>query len=211
MSSFNPQNHLQDLNSKIVASLEKLSEVFWLLLQTQAKGHGLSPTQLQLLLFIKFHPNPLQRRIAFMAREFNVTKATISDSVKTLVQKGLVQRITDSADSRSSILSLTARGEALADATENFTAPLNTAVDALSTDQKEYLQYSVFDLIYRLNQTGIIATQRMCYNCHYYSGNRTNDHYCNLLSQSLKLAELRLECTEYTIVGKGTTEYRSIR
>jgi DNA-binding MarR family transcriptional regulator len=198
MSSFNPVHHLLNINSKIVASLEKLSEIFWILLQTAAKGHGLSATQLQLLLFIKYHPAPNQRKVAFMAKEFNVTKATISDSVKSLEQKGLTKRVTDPADSRSSILSLTGKGETLAAATENFTTPLDNAVEGLSVEQKEYLLYSVFDLIFRLNQTGIISTQRMCYNCHYYSGNRNEQHYCNLLNQPLKLEDLRLDCGEYT-------------
>jgi DNA-binding MarR family transcriptional regulator len=197
MSPFNPDDHLLNINTKIVASLEKLSGIFWILLQTAATGHGLSATQLQLLLFIKYHPSPLQRRVAFMAKEFNVTKATISDSVKSLEQKGLIQRVTDPEDSRSAILSLTGKGETLAAATKNFTTPLDNAVDGLSVEQKEYLLYSVFDLIFRLNQTGIISTQRMCYNCHHYSGNRQEQHYCNLVSQPLKLEDLRLDCGEY--------------
>lgn len=198
MSSFNPEQHLININSKIIASLEKISEVFRVLLQAQAQGHGLSSTQLQLLLFIKYHPAPHQRKAAFMAKEFNVTKATISDSVKALEQKQLIQRITDPQDSRSFILSLTGKGQELAAATENFTMPLDHAVDSLSVDQKEYLLYSIFDLIYRLNQTGIISIQRMCYNCHYYSGNRRNDHYCNLVKQPLAVGDLRLECPEFT-------------
>lgn len=198
MSSFNPEQHLININSKIIASLEKISEVFRVLLQAQAQGHGLSSTQLQLLLFIKYHPAPHQRKAAFMAKEFNVTKATISDSVKALEQKQLILRITDPQDSRSFILSLTAKGQELAAATENFTMPLDHAVDSLSVDQKEYLLYSVFDLIYRLNQTGIISIQRMCYNCHYYNGNRRDNHYCNLVKQPLTIGDLRLECPEFT-------------
>jgi len=198
MSSLNPAYHLIHINHKITASLEKLSEIFWILLQTAAKGHGLSPTQLQLLLFIRYHAAPQQRKVAFMAREFNVTKATISDSVKALEQKELIRRTVDSEDSRSSIISLTTKGETLAAATENFTAPLDNAVDTLSVEQKEYLLYSVFDLIFRLNQTGIISTQRMCYNCHYYQGNHQEQHFCNLMNQPLKLESLRLDCPEYT-------------
>lgn len=197
MSSLNPEQQLVNINSKIIASLGKISEVFWVLLQAQAQGHGLSPTQLQLLLFIKFHPDPRQRKAAFMAREFNVTKATISDSVKALEQKGLVQRITDVRDTRSFILSLTEKGQALASVTEHFTAPLDEAVHNLPQEQKEHLVYSLFDLIYRLNEKGVISPQRMCYNCSYYSGNRQEEHYCQLVQQPLKAEDLRLECAEF--------------
>ncbi|MBO9563474.1 MAG: MarR family transcriptional regulator [Niastella sp.] len=198
MSSLDPEQHLVNINSKVIASFAKLSEVFWVLLQTQAQRHGLSGTQLQLLLFIKFHPAPHQRKAAFMAREFHVTKATISDSIKALEQKGLIQRSNDVNDSRSFILSLTPKGVELAAAAENFTSPLDAGVDELPALQKELLLTSVFDLIYRLNQATIISTQRMCYNCRYYGGNRKDHHYCNLLNQPLAVADLRLECPEFT-------------
>lgn len=198
MSSFNPEQHLINSNSKITASLGKISEVFRALVQAEAQSHGLSSTQLQLLLFIRFHPDPQQRKAAYMAKEFNVTKATISDSVKALEQKALVQRLTDVKDSRSFILSLTPKGQELALATENYTRPLDQVVNSLLPEQKGHLQYALFDLIYRLNQAGVVSTQRMCYNCHYYSGNRKDEHYCNLVNVALAAGDLRLECVEFT-------------
>lgn len=198
MSSFNPEQHLISSNSKITASLARISEVFRVLTQAQAQDHGLSSTQLQLLLFMQFHPDPQQRKAAFMAKEFNVTKATISDSVKALEQKGLVQRLTDEKDSRSFILSLTAKGQELAMATQNVTAPLDEAVNELLPEQRVHLQYALFDLIYLLNQAGIVSPQRMCYRCHYYGGNRKDQHFCNLLNVPLLADELRLECPEFT-------------
>lgn len=197
MSSLDPEQQLVNINSKVIASLAKLSEVFWVLLQTQAQRHGLSGTQLQLLLFIKFHPASNQRKAAFMAREFHVTKATISDSIKALEQKGLIQRNSDVNDSRSFILSLSSKGEELAAAAENFTSPLDAGVDELPAPQKELLLTSIFDLIYRLNQAGIISTQRMCYNCRYYGGDRKDHHFCHLLNQPLAVGDLRLECPEF--------------
>lgn len=197
MSSLNPEQQFVNINAKIIASLGKISEVFWVLLQAQAQSHRLSPTQLQLLLFIKFHPDPQQRKAAFMAREFNVTKATISDSIKALEQKGLVQRITDTRDTRSFILSLTDKGQALASATEGFTTPLDEAVVELPAEQKEQLVFSLLDLIHRLNVAGVITPQRMCYNCQYYQGNRQDEHYCQLIQQSLTVVDLRLECPEF--------------
>ncbi|WP_315818266.1 MarR family winged helix-turn-helix transcriptional regulator [Paraflavitalea speifideaquila] len=197
MSSFNPGQQLVNINSKITASLVRMSEVFRVLLQTAAQSHGLSATQLQLLLFINFHPDPQQRKAAFMAREFNVTKATISDSIKALEQKRLVERTADARDSRSFILSLTAKGQELAGITQQLTGPVDQTVSQLSPEQKEHFSATLFDLIYHFNKAGIIATQRMCYNCQYYSGNRMQEHFCNLLNVSLFINDLRLECTEF--------------
>ena len=205
MSSFNPERHLTNIDSKIVAALEKISEVFRVLLWTEAKEHNVSPIQMQILIFLKYHTTDKQRRIAFIAREFNLTKATISDSVKALEQKGLIKRETDSIDSRSFNFSLTEKGVKLTGMVEHFTVPLDVAIATLSPEQKGYLLSSVFDLIYRLNSQGIISTQRMCYNCHYYGGDRGQYHYCNLMQAPLAFEDLRLECPEHKMPEKGNT------
>ncbi|AEW01870.1 hypothetical protein A4D02_07655 [Niastella koreensis] len=197
MSAFDPERHLTNVDYKIVAALEKISEVFRVLLWTEAKEHKLSPIQMQLLIFIKYHNSDKQRRIASMAREFNMTKATISDSIKVLEQKGLIERADDMLDSRSFNFSLTDKGVKLTGMIENFTKPLDGAIATLSIPQKNEFLVSVLDLIFRLNQNGIISTQRMCYNCYYYNGDRQQNHFCNLMQKELAIDELRIECPEH--------------
>lgn len=204
MSAFDPERHINNIDYKIVAALEKISEVFRVLLWAEAKEHKLSPIQLQLLIFLKYHASEKHRRIAAMAREFNLTKATISDSIKVLEQKGLIERSDDVQDSRSFNFSLTEKGLKLTGMIENFTLPLDGAIATLSPKQKEYFLLSVLDLIYRLNQSGIISTQRMCYNCFYYGGDRQEQHYCNLMKKPLVIDELRIECPEHVMKGKGS-------
>jgi DNA-binding MarR family transcriptional regulator len=197
MSAFDPERHITNVDYKIVAALEKISEVFRVLLWTEAKEHKLSPIQMQLLIFIKYHNSDKQRRIASMAREFNMTKATISDSIKVLEQKGLIERADDMLDNRSFNFSLTDKGVKLTGMIENFTKPLDGAIATLSPQQKNEFLVSVFDLIFRLNQNGIISTQRMCYNCYYYNGDRQQTHFCNLMQKELAIDELRIECPEH--------------
>ncbi len=197
MSAFDPERHITNVDYKIVAALEKISEVFRVLLWMEAKEHKLSPIQMQLLIFIKYHNSDKQRRIASMAREFNMTKATISDSIKVLEQKGLIARADDMLDSRSFNFSLTDKGLKLTGMIENFTKPLDGAIATLSPQQKNEFLLSVLDLIYRLNQNGIISTQRMCYTCYYYSGDRQLMHHCNLMQKPLAFDELRIECPEH--------------
>jgi DNA-binding MarR family transcriptional regulator len=197
MSSFNPETHVANMDAKIVASLEKISEVFRVLLWTEAKEHRVSPIQLQLLIFLKYHKDPGQRRIAALAREFNLTKATISDSMRVLELKGLIERHNDTDDSRGYNFSLTPKGEEMTSAVENFSSPLDSAIATLTEVQKNYLLSSVMDLIYRLNQKGIISTQRMCYNCTYYNGDCKEKHFCNLMQKPLAFSELRFDCPEH--------------
>jgi DNA-binding MarR family transcriptional regulator len=203
MSAFDPERHITNVDYKIVAALEKISEVFRVLLWAEAKEHKLSPIQMQLLIFIKYHNSDKQRRIASMAREFNLTKATISDSIKVLEQKGLIKRTDDAFDSRSFNFSLTDQGTKLTGMIENFTLPLDGAIATLSTQQKDQFLMSLLDLIFRLNQTGIISTQRMCYSCFYYRGDMQQNHFCNLMQKPLAIDELRIECPEHVMKEKS--------
>jgi DNA-binding MarR family transcriptional regulator len=203
MSAFNPERHITNVDYKIVAAMEKISEVFRVLLWTEAKEHKLSPIQMQLLIFIKYHNSDKQRRIASMAREFNLTKATISDSIKVLELKGLIKRTDDAFDSRSFNFSLTDQGMKLTGMIENFTLPLDGAIATLSPQQKDQFLMSLLDLIFRLNQTGIISTQRMCYSCFYYRGDMQQNHFCNLMQKPLAIDELRIECPEHVMKAKS--------
>ena len=86
-SVFNLDQQNSSVDAKIVVGLERLGEVFRTLLWQQSRDTGLSPIQIQVLLFLTFH-GPEKRKIGYLAAEFNLTKPTISDAVKVLVQKG---------------------------------------------------------------------------------------------------------------------------
>ena len=86
MSVFNLDNQNAGLNSKIVAGLERLSQAFRTLLWEKAKEFGLSPIQIQVLIFIHYHSKE-KSTVSYLAQEFNLTKPTISDAIKALEQK----------------------------------------------------------------------------------------------------------------------------
>ena len=85
-SVFNPDQQEKDISSKIVAGLERISEVFKVLLWEKAKMVGLSPIQIQMLIFIAFHKQELCN-VSHLAKEFNITKPTVSDAIKVLDKK----------------------------------------------------------------------------------------------------------------------------
>lgn len=85
------------VDAKIVAGLERLGEVFRTRLWQQSRETGLSPIQIQVLLFLAFHDS-VKCKIGYLAAEFNLTKPTISDAVKVLAQKELVTRVVDPTD-----------------------------------------------------------------------------------------------------------------
>ena len=87
-SSFNLNEQNQKIESRIVVALERISEAFRVLLWNESKENSLSPIQIQILIFIYFHSTE-KCKVGYLADEFNMTKATISDSVKVLLSKEL--------------------------------------------------------------------------------------------------------------------------
>ena len=110
--SFNLNEQNQKVESRIVVALERISEAFRVLLWNESKENSLSPIQIQILIFISFHSSE-KCKVGYLADEFNMTKATISDSVRVLLSKALVTKETDPSDTRSYSLLLTDEGKKL--------------------------------------------------------------------------------------------------
>ncbi|UOQ69652.1 MarR family winged helix-turn-helix transcriptional regulator [Hymenobacter volaticus] len=200
-SPFDPhqQNNPPDLDHKIVAALERLTGVFRHLLWEEATQRGLSPLQLQVLVFLRFHPAG-QCTASYLAREYHVSRATISDAVKALTQKTLVSRHPDPADQRSHFLALTPAGAQLAEQTSRFAEPLIRPVASLPARQKLSLYLNLFTLLHQLQQAGTIPVQRMCFTCRHY-GRQPGQHYCHLLDIPLESFRLRLDCPEHEAIS----------
>lgn len=195
MSVFNLDKQNAILDNKIVAGLERLSQVFRILLWEKAREHGLSPIQIQLLIFIRHHSAD-KTTITYLAREFNFTKPTISDAIKVLEQKKLIQKSTDKADTRSYTIQLTTTGKKIVQETENFADPLTNIISKAKDADKIVLWESISNLIVAMNKQEIISVQRTCFNCIHYSI-QNNVHFCNLLDIKLWTKDIRIDCPEF--------------
>jgi len=195
LSVFNLDNQNVNLDNKIVAGLERLSQVFRILLWEKAKKHNLSPIQIQLLIFIRHHSAD-KTTVSYLAQEFNFTKPTISDAVKILEKKKLIQKITDQTDTRSYTINLTPMGKKIVLETENFANPLTEIISTANDIAKIVLWENISNLIVTLNKLEIISVQRTCFNCKHYSiKNKT--HFCNLLDLKLLTQDIRIDCGEF--------------
>lgn len=194
-SVFNPQQQQQDISSKIVAGLERVSEVFKILLWDKAKQVGLSPIQIQILLFIAYHKQELCN-VSHLAKEFNITKPTISDAVKVLDKKKMIVKDYSSTDNRSYTMQLSILGKEIVLQTNNLANPLKSQIDNLEKTDLNSVFKTLSELIYKLNQNGILTVQRTCFGCKFYQKNDTSD-YCNLLKKKLLNEDIRLDCPEF--------------
>lgn len=184
------------LESKILNGLERLSEALKALLWEKAKVYGISPIQIQILLFVANHKLEICN-VSYLAKEFNVTKATISDAVRVLLNKKHLKKDYSPTDNRRYNLLVTPSGKKLVG---NLSEYANVFTEELSSFNEKELS-NIFDtiskLIFQLNQRGIIQVQRTCYNCKFYSGNKKTNHFCNLLDTKLKAQEIRIDCKDF--------------
>jgi len=194
-SPFDVNQQNVGLESKIVVALERISEAFRVLLWNESKENSLSPIQIQILIFLLFHSEE-KCKVSYLAQEFNMTKATVSDSVKVLLQKNLVQKIDDESDTRSYSIALTQEGKEVAEKSANFAFAIEKPLHTLTTEQKEIMLAALLQLIGELNKAGIITIQRMCFSCANYR-HENGKHFCTLLQTTLMTHELRVDCLEH--------------
>ena len=185
----------QDVKAKVILGLERISEAYKALLWEKAKNHGLSPIQIQLLLFIADH-KPALCNVSHLAREFNLTKPTISDAIRVLHKKELLEKDHSSSDSRSYTLFVTPAGQEMIAELNAYARPIDQALDGMDDQTLNALYSTLTRLVFQLNCSGILRVQRTCFACRFYE--KVDDgHYCRLLQTSLVDRDIRLDCPEF--------------
>lgn len=189
-----------DLSKKITTGLERLSEVFKTLLWEKAKQFGISPIQIQILLFVDGHRTE-QSNVSYLALEFNVTKPTISDAVRVLIKKGLLDKDLSPSDARRFNLILTDGGQQLVQQLKAYSFPVEQQIEQLGILQQQSLFDALYQMIFNLNQSGLIQVQRTCFGCRFYQGDRQQSHHCSFLNSDLTNLSLRLDCSDYEAIS----------
>ncbi len=199
-SVFDPNSQHLRIDSKIVAALERLNQAFRVLLWEQAQHHGLSPIQIQILVFILHHDTSLGR-VGHLAREFGLTAATVSDAVSALEDKKLLARVTSRQDRRIINLKLTPAGRRLSNKLSGWAEPIRDAVTALPQREQFSALQTFLKLIESLQQAEVVTVARMCTTCRFFGKNAhpgsPAPHHCNLLDKPLTVAGLRVDCAEH--------------
>ena len=184
------------LESKILNGLERLSETLKALLWEKAKIYEISPIQIQILLFVSNHA-PSICNVSYLAKEFNVTKATISDAVKVLLKKDYLVKDYSPTDRRRFNLQISKSGNTLVNQLSDYASPISDELSNFTETELIHTFDTISKLIFKLNQRDIIQIQRTCFNCHHYKGDKKSNHYCKLIELKLKKQDIRLDCNEF--------------
>ncbi len=184
-----------DINNKIIAGFERIADVLKTLLWEKSKRYGISPIQIQILLFISSHDVKLCN-VTSLAREFGLTKPTVSDAVAVLIKKDYLFKDHAPIDNRKFNLGLTEKGSDLIVQISNYDEPLFNTLKSVDSNDLNNIFITLTQIIGKLHEQGVIKVQRTCYSCRFYQ-NKNNSHFCKLLSKTLSGHEIRLDCPEY--------------
>jgi DNA-binding MarR family transcriptional regulator len=186
-----------DVDAKLVAALERVGQALRVQMWDKAKQHGLSPTQLQVLLRLATDP-PARRRIGVLAAELDVTHPTVSDAVAVLRRKGLVDR---DAVSRRAALGLSARGRELADELADWDQRTRGQFAEIPAADKQATLRLLLDLIAGLQRSGAITVARICVTCRFFRRDAhpaaAQPHHCALVDVPMGAGDLRVDCAEH--------------
>ncbi|MEW6353475.1 MAG: MarR family winged helix-turn-helix transcriptional regulator [Pseudomonadota bacterium] len=190
----------QSMRRKVMMGLTKISLALKSQAWQEAGPHGLTPTQAQILATLRQSPER-NLRPSDLAAELGVTPPTVSDSLNTLDEKGLVQKNRAQQDGRSLEISLTAKGRRMAARVAAWPDFLMETVDTLSVEEQEIFLRSLVKMLRALQEKGMIPVARLCPTCSYFRPNVYDDsqrpHHCGFLDAPFGDRNLQVECSDH--------------
>jgi DNA-binding MarR family transcriptional regulator len=189
-----------DLDSILVAALERLALALDLLLRRTAREHDLKPLQVRLLVLL-WHDGETRRRLRELARACGAETAAARTALADLESRGLVERPAEERDRRTVRLILTPVGRSLALAMSGWAGPVRGAVARTPAGPKEALVPVLVDWVEALHRARVLTVARVCPTCRFFArdvqGDSRAPHYCRLFEEALASSDLRVDCPEH--------------
>lgn len=188
----------ETIERKISVGLERISQVLKTLIWSESATTGLSPIQIQFLVYLNYRG---EAKVNDLADYFNLTPATVSEAVSTLEAKKLVLRERGVEDRRTVWLKLTARGKRLASKISSWANVLEDVVKVLSKDEKKVMLKALVNVIYEFQKRGLIKVSEICITCKYFRPNvhksALKPHHCDFVGKPFGDVDLRIDCPDY--------------
>jgi DNA-binding MarR family transcriptional regulator len=154
--------------------------------------------------------HPEGRSLSSLARELGVTPASASESLRVLVDKGLVSKSRATANPRALAARLTPRGRRLAARLGVWPDFLLEAVGALSPEERAVFLRALVKMIRTLQEQGRIPVARMCPSCRFFRPDVHADpqrpHHCAFVDAPFGDGALRIDCADSEPLPAGEAD-----
>ncbi|HLI46875.1 MAG TPA: MarR family winged helix-turn-helix transcriptional regulator [Geobacterales bacterium] len=188
--------HNKDLETKIIEAIDRISRAQKILLWDRAKIYGLTPLQTQILLLVSENKEE-KNNISLISLELGVSQPTISDAVKTLINKGLLQATVWEKNKHFRILSLTDKGKEIIKKLKEWDSYLKRPLKKMEEEAKVAFFNYLLNYVVELRNDKTLLLVRACPLCRYFVQKEDKTFYCKLFNMEMKTQDLRVECPDY--------------
>jgi DNA-binding MarR family transcriptional regulator len=178
----------------------RLGELLGSGVTTAAVSQRMSALQLQILLHLS---TPGQTSsVGGIAKRFQVSDATASDSIRVLAAKGLVVKSRRPGDARGVEVGITERAREVVARIQIPSVKLMDVVAGWDQGRHAEVLPAVLELIDSLQRDGEGYVDRICPGCKFFAINCETDgqsapYLCNHFQASLRTVDLRVDCAEF--------------
>jgi DNA-binding MarR family transcriptional regulator len=184
---------------QLLVGLARLGQAVRMEAWRNAGPHNLSPLQADIVVLLHGRGHPIRQGeiVAALAS----TAPTVSDAVKVLRKKELLDASRDPGDARVQLLGLTPAGREEATRLNVQSEKLSDAVAALAPDDFAAMLRGMTTLMRELQDRRAIPVSQMCLTCRFFVPRAHPDprrpHHCNFVDAPFGDAELRVTCPDH--------------
>lgn len=188
------------LSTKISDGIEQLAQVVRTLYWDRLKSEGISPIQFQMMRYLCQNEQS-NITIGDLVGRFEVSYATISDSIKILEKKHIVVKIQDPADKRIIHVTLSEKGKSLLQSLSNWDDKLINSLSSLSIETLIDVHSGILQTIASLQNNALLTKSTHCLSCKHFrinpAGISHDNHYCASFETKLDQVDLRISCDHH--------------
>lgn len=175
--------------------IERLANLLRNEARTAGAEYSLQPIQQEALNYLnlcnRYSNTPLG-----VTEYLGLTKGTVSQSIKVLEKKGLVEKLSDKKDKRVIHLKVTATGKRLLKRLHPSQLLSHACQDA--SDQ-EVLADHLKSLLLKIQKENNLKTFGVCHTCRYNQSEENGKFICGLTHETLTKTDIHLICREHDI------------
>jgi DNA-binding MarR family transcriptional regulator len=201
MPAFDPRLRRDQPAGAIAIAFYRISQAIGHMLRKRGEAIGLSPAQIQALLFLRF-ARPGVQNVGGLAQRLSATYATTSGVIDALERKQLVKREPHPADARAVMLRLTYTGRSRAAELEDVLDEIEIAIEQLPQEEQQALLRATETIVRRLQAGGHVQVYEMCWGCQFFRRNAhpadpRGPHHCAFVDAPLPEPNTYLECPDF--------------
>ncbi|WP_409178928.1 MarR family winged helix-turn-helix transcriptional regulator [Brevibacillus fortis] len=202
---FDPQQRKENRSARIMMALFRMSQAIKKVTQAESDEQGLSPVQIQALLFTLYTRSDASS-IGNFAKAIGTSHVTAVKIINGLVTKGHITKVAKKEDRRVTLLQLTAKGKEVASSLEKWGHTLEEALHSIPDEILEDFEIGLGSVITAMQRRGYLVVAEPCLGCMHFrpnTGDSNAPHYCAFMEKYLTHEASLKECPEHLSSGNN--------